>query len=45
MKNEAEELFDRLLAAITDEELEKYDIYFSVVDNSPKLRLYEVDHE
>ena len=39
------ELFDRLLAALTDEELEKYDIYFSVVDNTPHLRLYEVDHE
>lgn len=39
------ELYDRLLDAITDEELESYDIHFSVIDGVPSLQVYEVEHE
>lgn len=39
------ELFDRLLSVITDEELEKYDIFFSVVNNEPRLNVYEVEED
>ena len=39
------DLYDRLLEVITDEELEKYDIFFSVVNGEPRIALYEVEHE
>lgn len=39
------ELYDRIMEAITDEELEKYDIFFSVVNGESRLSVYEVEHE
>lgn len=36
-------LYDRLVSALTDEELERYDIHFSVEDGIPHLKVYEVE--
>ena len=38
-----DELYDRLLSVITDEELENLDIHFSVISGIPSLTTYEIE--